>query len=102
MPGHMLSARCPCGFEQTVKPGSATPGQEYVIAYDPGSADLVTVDSLEAQANRLTVIRNPYLDHMRGSVYESGVQEEVWEAAFGCPKCSETSMRFVLVGFWCS
>ena len=101
MPGHILNAICPCGFEQMVQPGSATPGRESVVAYAPGSAGLVTIDRKEAQAKRLVVIRNPYLDHMRRSMWESEVQEQAQGVAFECPRCGETSMRFGFSGFWC-
>ena len=85
-----------------VEPGSATPRQESVIAYAPGSAELVTIDSEEAQAKRLVVIRNPYLDYMRQPMSDPRVQEQAGGVAFECPKCGDTSMRFGFVGFWCS
>ena len=102
MPGHILNAVCPCGFSQAVHPGSPVLSKESVIAYDPTKPELVTIDSEEARAKRLVVIRNPYLGHMRRSMWEEDVQQQAQGSAFRCPECEEVSMRFGFVGFWCS
>ena len=79
MPGHILNAVCPCGFNQMVHPGSAVWGQESIIAYDPGKPELLTIDREETQAKRLAVIRNPYLDHIRHSMWEENLQRQAQE-----------------------
>jgi hypothetical protein len=46
MPGHILHAQCPCGFERKLSPGSALGAGGFVgytIAYNADESDLLTM-----------------------------------------------------------
>jgi hypothetical protein len=45
----MLSAQCPCGFTSGVNPGATFDGKLHVIAYDPETPGLLTVEEQEAK-----------------------------------------------------
>ena len=96
MPGHMLSAECPCGFHGDVMPGvSAKLGMSHMVAaYDSGNGRLVTVSEQDALKRGLQVFSNPFLN--TGDVAPGGGDTP----AFRCPKCGENSMQFIRNGFW--
>ena len=96
MPGHMLSAECPCGFHGDVMPGvSEKLGMSHmVVAYDSGSDRLVTVSEQDAVKRGLQVFPNPYLN-TRDVAPGSGDPPTC-----RCPKCGENRMQFTCNGFW--
>jgi hypothetical protein len=100
MPGFMLIAQCPCGFDSEVWPGSSLIGKESVIAYDPERPGLLTVDSEEAETGGLITIPDPFLSLSNRSMADPEVQRLGQEAKFDCPTCQEPSMYFRHVGFW--
>ncbi len=96
MPGHMLAAECPCGFRGDVMPGvSEKLGMSHmVVAYDPGSEQLVALIEQDAVKRGLPIFPDPCLiDGHEG--LGSGKT-----STFRCPKCGENRMQFVLSGFW--
>ncbi|MBK7015097.1 MAG: hypothetical protein IPH39_05830 [Sulfuritalea sp.] len=96
MPGHMLTAECPCGFRGDVMPGvSEKLGMSHmVVAYDPGCGQLITMIEQEAVKRGLEIFSNPYLT-TRDEPLAVGKA-----SIFRCPKCGETRMRFIRNGFW--
>lgn len=92
MPGLLLEAQCPCSFSSVVLPGSeANPLRGRVIAYNPDSADLITVDDKEAKQRGLRTIPDPY---------DTLPLELAQKAKFQCPSCHKHTMYFVNTGFW--
>lgn len=96
MPGHMLTAKCSCGFHGNVMPGvSERLGMSHrVVAYDPSIGQLVTMLEHEAVRRGLQMFPNPYLKTKIGSLSS-------WESStFRCPKCCECNLKFTIDGFW--
>lgn len=103
MPGHILIAQCPCGFQDWVKPGadgSILNSKVLVIAYDPKKPGLLTVEEQEAKDRDLRTIENPFLKYWRHPMSDPEVQRLGQEPSFVCPKCRESKMHFSHVGFW--
>ena len=96
MPGHMLTAECPCGFRGDVMPGvfEKLGISHMVVAYDSDSGQLVTVIEQDALKLGLQTFSDPYLNTRDET---PGVGEA---SIFRCPKCGETRMRFIRNGFW--
>jgi hypothetical protein len=92
MPGPILLAKCACGFERDLSPGTQlrSPNDLRVIAYTADERDLVTVDNEEAQKLHLTVIEDPYIKAETG---------EPW-GPYRCPGCGQRSLQLCHTGFW--
>jgi hypothetical protein len=97
MPGHVLSAKCTCGFEREVAPG-ATVNQLRVIAYTADGCDLVTVESEKAKAANLTVIEDPWLKAQEAAPYVSF--DSSWGPPYQCPRCTQDSLQLRPTGLW--
>lgn len=91
MPGHMLSARCPCGFSGFVNPGVTERGVLFVIAYTEDGSALTTVEEKEGLARGREIIRDPFL---------SAAMSLGEAPAYRCPKCEKVTMQFSLAGLW--
>ena len=96
MPGHILSAKCPCGFEREVAPG-ATVNALRVIAYTADGRDLVTIESEKAKTAGLTVIEDPWLKAQETSLYVS--LDSSW-GPYRCPQCAKDSLQLCPKGLW--
>src|SRR4029077_16529256 len=98
MPGHILTAKCACGFEQGVSPGAtlSEPGviQSHVIAYAANGRGLVTIESDDAARANLTVIKDPAL-----AAEWFDARNASW-GPYRCPKCVNESMRLWFGGNW--
>lgn len=107
MPGHMLSAECPCGFTGGVNVGVTEPvfgpdSQLLVAAYDPEQGSLVSIDAKEAKKRNLTVFEDPYAYDPFKLVLEGDLSAapEGDKTTFICPKCGKNTLRFYRFGFW--
>lgn len=112
MPGDLICASCPCGFEAVATPGYdfTTPGDELVMAcnsnnrgqgrfhlHSQSGADelLATLPESEARKRGLEIIKNPALvaDPL------SGDRLGPW-SGYKCPRCGAKNMTLSLAGHW--
>jgi hypothetical protein len=91
MPGHILHAKCACGFERELSPGASRTGL-YVIAYTADADDLVTIDSRETESNSLTVIEDPLLEEQKRDRFFIPNCKSSWGPHY-CPACKKSSLR---------
>ena len=91
VPGHILVARCDCGFERELAPG-ATEVRSQVIAYTADGRDLITIECEQANNEALTVIENPRLEEESPSFGPWG--------PYRCPSCGQQSLRMEFGGWW--
>lgn len=91
MPGHIVHAECPCGYQDELGPGASDPETVLVIAYDPAASRLVTVDQREAKRRRLRVVKDPFLRDPLS--YRAARLLE-------CPKCRKETLALSPRGFW--
>jgi hypothetical protein len=91
VPGHILVARCDCGFERELSPG-ATIEQVQVIAYTADGRDLITIESEQAKNESLTVIEDPCLKEESPSFGPWG--------PYRCPSCGQQTLRMEFSGNW--
>jgi hypothetical protein len=110
MPGHLISAKCSCGYQTSLWPGSLWPGSASVrslnvIAYSTDQSDLITVELTKAKKSRLKIIEDPALCDdfsqrdirfplFRGLNFDSG-----W-GPYLCPSCKELKLKMILEGHW--
>jgi hypothetical protein len=98
MPGHILQAKCACGFERELQPGASITAL-YVIAYTADGHDIVTIDSREAERNVLTVIDDPWLNAQEKDQFTSPRFNSSW-GPYRCPACEGSSLQIWPRGFW--
>lgn len=98
MPGHLLHAKCNCGFERELQPGASITTL-YVIAYTADTRDLVTIDCREAESNALTVIEDPLLKEKEKDAYFISRFDSSW-GPYRCPACEESSLQIWQSRFW--
>lgn len=94
MPGHILTARCACGFDCMLYPG-ATMTELHVVAYSADGCDLITIDSKEAKQRSLQVLEDPSLDPEG----ETGIGAGPW-GPYRCPACGQNKLQMGQCGFW--
>jgi hypothetical protein len=113
VPGHIICASCPCGFEAEATPGfkADSPVIELVMACSPNKtaertastyihqlgADelLATLPKSEAQKRGLEIIKDPALEEnpLAGNYFGP------W-SGYKCPLCGDEKMTLTLDGFW--
>jgi hypothetical protein len=99
MPGHILVARCNCGFERELCPG-ATVERLRVIAYTADGCDLITIESEQAKNESLTVIKDPRLEEeWLGETWRGPPSYGPW-GPYRCPSCGQQSLRLEFRGWW--
>lgn len=68
MPDHILHAKCRCGFERELSPGSAFAGNHcvgYTIAYNAEVSDLLTEDDAIIRSQGLRTVQDPFLSEYK-------------------------------------
>jgi hypothetical protein len=98
MPGHYISASCPCGYRGHASPGARLGGGARVMAYganEKDEPDLVTVSASAAKRRKLEVIDDPALGRDSTAPNYSGP----WPG-YRCPACHANTMVLSKQGFW--
>jgi len=98
MPGHILHAKCTCGFERELWPGASIT-ELYVIAYSTDARDLMTIESQKAKADHLMVIEDPWLKAQRIDPYAIPSFDSAW-GPYRCPSCAKDSLQLWPSGNW--
>jgi hypothetical protein len=98
MPGHILCAKCACGFERELSPGAST-AELYVIAYTADADDLVTIESRKAAMSNLAVIEDPWLKMQESDPFAIPSFDSSW-GPYQCPGCSKESLHLWPRGHW--
>ena len=99
MPGHLLVARCDCGFERSLSPG-ATVEQLQVIAYTADRRDLITIGSEQAKNESLKVVKNPRLEEeWLGETWRGPSSYGPW-GPYRCPSCGQQTLGMEFSGWW--
>jgi C4-type Zn-finger protein len=93
MPGHLIEAECECGWKrEELRPGATwSEAEGYVLrvmAYENG--DLHTVDAKHAEAEKLEVLEDPFLN----------TKESMEDRAYRCPSCGRKNLKLLEVGLW--
>ncbi len=90
MPGNLLFATCPCGFEGSAQVGMTDMDDDFrqedlVAAYDPEKDAIISIDKHVAAARCLTVYPDPYI---------------YGNSEFACPKCGKSTLYVDVLGHW--
>ena len=96
MPGHILSAKCTCGFERELSPGASV-DDLYLIAYT--ADDLVTIESENAKTAGLTVTEDPWLKAQEADSFALPRFDSSW-GPYRCPRCAENWLWLWPIGHW--
>jgi hypothetical protein len=87
MPGHIIQAKCSCGFSRELRPGvSELANTGYEIAYNADESDLSTMDHGTIKSAHLRTIPDPYFESSAGPHL--------------CPRCKNLSLMLHFGGFW--
>lgn len=102
MPGHIIEAKCDCGYEKTMMPGAGGIDlKNYVMAYSENGRTLNTYEKEKAEHQGLTIIRDPFLDDF---IIDDNAIEDVPLAKnrtiLECPRCNKHSLHLKLSGLW--
>ena len=102
MPGHILHARCACGFQQELTPGfDDMRCVGYAIAYNADGSDLVTKDDASIRSSRLRTIRDPFLsDYGPAKLDEETDKKNVAQGPVLCPRCKAVNLMLHFRGYW--
>jgi len=105
MPGHMIDARCECGFRRDLTPGyGEVRRKNYVMAYSADRSDLNTLEldvftarRRHAGSSKRQVIEDPFLG---GGAAPYPSNKDIPEGPHRCPQCSRQSLFLHWRGFW--
>jgi hypothetical protein len=108
MPGHMIKAKCTCGFTKEMMPGynEFVPfaDAETSMAYSESGADLDTFKRPEIERRKLTVLPDPFLDDVADWTVEKFEEAEKRKSEpqgpYHCPKCQLRSLYLYFGGDW--
>ena len=98
MPGHILNAKCACGFDRELHPGASVTDL-YVIAYTADARDLVTIAKREAESADLNLIDDPWLKEKERNPYFIPDFKSAW-GPNRCPECKKSSLQIWPRGSW--
>ncbi len=107
MPGHKVRAECGCGFQRSLRPGSAWIGDGppvgYSMAYNTDGTDLLTERNDVIQLQQCRTIADPFLLKDHGT-FEDFLEERRKlnkpQGPYLCPQCTEVSLNLHLEGLW--
>ncbi len=101
MPGHILDAKCACGFERKLRPGVSTVQdfQGYVMAYSANGRDLLTVKTQNAESESLVTVKDPYLEAELNRPWLENPSHGPW-GPYRCPSCGKQSLQLWHTGYW--
>lgn len=111
MPGHLLRANCPCGFDRELSPGATFDGL-YVMAYTEDGKDLKTFNDESAKQRGLAVLADPCLMNEKeeerllelddADEFSDRMQAlmEQEHGPYRCPTCGEATLFISYIGSW--
>ena len=109
MPGYILGADCPCGFDGVANVGVTDPPtmRSLVPAYNPETESLITIVEGEACSPNVITYPGPYeLAGPLAGPFVGYLDQNLAEFSkcrsikFQCPRCGQLRLQFQIVGMW--
>lgn len=103
MPGHIIKAKCSCGYEKELMPGAGGfGGKSYAIAYSEDMNRIGTYEGSIAKRESLVTIKDPFLDDSKLFEFddESDNSKRGDTNKILCPRCKNKELRMLFLGFW--
>lgn len=103
MPGHIIHAACPCGYQKQLMPGASTFGdKEYRMAYSASGKSVGTFDVKTVENEELEIIADPFLsvDWIEDNASDTPDKPPAPPILIRCPRCQQTSLVLEWAGMW--
>lgn len=113
MPGNIIAAICPCGYETELHPGvTEMTSKLYGMAYSEQGYEVCTYKDSTIRKKNLIRIVDPFLDEeIEGETIEQMIQRKFCPTLFDwvrqrdletikCPRCKQISLRLTQSGHW--
>lgn len=109
MPGNLIGARCRCGFQRKLSPGSRRGADRFIshkIAYSADGNDLSTKEDEVVKSMGLRTIEDPFIpnynrdDSQEIFEYEHFKKRGIPQGPHICPRCKSISLMLHFSGKW--
>lgn len=113
MPGKIISANCPCGYETVLHPGSSEMTHKlYGMAYSEQDYEVGTYKEKTIRKKQLIRISDPFLDDIdETETVAQMTQRKFYQSLFDwarqkdletikCPRCKKIRLQLTEVGSW--
>jgi len=102
MPGHILYAQCPCGFERKLSPGSKIAAADFVdykIAYNADESDLLSENERDHQVAGPSYRSKPVSIRFQTRFYPcphaNFERKNAAQGPYLCPQCKTASLTLL-------